>query len=114
VALLFWQSWSAPCRKELLRLQRGHAQGGNEDDRPLVIGFHGGPDARAIQAVSEEYGISIPLVQDGEQRIARALGVRCWPTVVQLGRDGTLRDVAFGLTPELEAESSGKSSSSES
>jgi peroxiredoxin len=114
VALLFWQSWSVPCRKELLRLQRGHAQGGSEEDRPLVIGFHGGPDARAIQAVSKEHNISIPLVQDGEQRIARALGVRCWPTVVQLGRDGTLRDVAFGLTPELEAESSGKSSSSES
>lgn len=114
VTLLFWQSWSAPCRKELVRLQRSHEQGSGDEGRAQIIGLHGGPDARAIQTVSKECGIEFPLMQDAEQLIARALGVRCWPTVMRLGRDGVLRDVVFGLMPELEAESSDKSSSVES
>lgn len=113
VLLLFWQSWSAPCRKELQRCQRLHAEGGRNGEALEIIGVHGGQDAKAMHALSEELGTRFCLTQDGEHRIARLFGVRCWPTTVRIGRDGALREATFGLLPELETEPSEKSTSKE-
>jgi peroxiredoxin len=102
VLLIFWQSWSAPCRKELQRYQRLHGEGSGTREAPVIVGLHGGPDAEAIHTVSKELGISFILAHDAEHRIARSLGVRCWPTSVRLGRDGALREATFGLSPDFE------------
>ena len=87
VLLNFWQSWSAPCLKELGRLQRLH-QAGREP--PFIVAFHGGKSSNALDEIRKRLGLSFPLVQDSQQRIARRYGVRCWPTTI-IGRDGRTR-----------------------
>ena len=95
VLLSFWQSWSAPCLKELRRLQELEARG--KERGPLIVAFHGGRERGALDAVRERLGLRFPLVQDTDQRIARLYGVRCWPTTVSIDPHGRLGHVQFGL-----------------
>lgn len=99
--LNFWQSWSAPCLRELQRLQSLYrpANGGRKSppDVPLIVAFHGGKDAKALESIRKELGLSFIVVQDAEQRIARKYGVRCWPTTVGLDADGIVESIQFGL-----------------
>jgi peroxiredoxin len=98
VLLNFWQAWSAPCIKELVRLQALQSP----DDRPVprVIAFHGGPDGKVLDKIAKQHGLTFSLVQDTDQRIARQFGVRCWPTTLSLGHDGIVNHVQFGMASE--------------
>jgi peroxiredoxin len=97
VLLNFWQSWSAPCFKELGRLQRLH-QAGREP--PFIVAFHGGKNSNALDEIRKRLGLSFPLVQDSQQRIARRYGVRCWPTTISVGTDGHVEHVQLGVGHE--------------
>ena len=96
LVLNFWQSWSAPCRQELRRLQS--LRHGGEEDRPVVVAFHGGPKTD-LDAIRKELGLTFTLVQDVEQQVARIYGVRCWPTTVAVDPEGRIEGVQFGATP---------------
>jgi peroxiredoxin len=95
ILLNFWQSWSAPCLAELRRLEGVHREA---DQSLFIAGFHGGKDAKSIDRVRRELGISFPLVDDSEQRTARRYGVRCWPTTVSIGPEGQVDHVQLGLS----------------
>ena len=92
--LNFWQSWSAPCLTDLGRLQRLHRAG---RDTPFIVAFHGGKDGHALGEIRERLGLSFPLVQDSQQRIARRYGVRCWPTTIMVDAEGRLEHIQFGI-----------------
>ena len=92
--LNFWQSWSAPCLTELCRLQRLH-QAGRE--APFIVAFHGGKNSKALDEIRKRLGLSFPLVQDLQQRIARQYGVRCWPTTIMVDAEGRVEHVQFGV-----------------
>lgn len=98
VLLNFWQAWSAPCIKELIRLQRLHERDGAH--APVVVAFHGGSDRKTIDVIRKQHGLSFPLVQDVDQRIARMYGVRCWPTTISVSADGAIQHVQFGIARE--------------
>ncbi len=96
--LNFWQSWSEPCLKELGRLQNVHEAGGKEP--PVIIAFHGGRDGKSFDEIRKRFGLSIALVQDTDQQIARKYGVRCWPTTISIDEEGHLEHVQFGIATE--------------
>jgi|GEM_PF-1977187 len=89
----FWQSWSAPSLEELRRL--GRLQGRDESFR-TVVAFHGGPRRKGFDDLRKEYGLTFPIVQDDEQRVARAFGVRCWPTTIEIDASGIIDRIQFG------------------
>jgi len=94
----FWQSWSAPCIKELRRLQQLHSRAGGRS--PVIVAFHGGKERRVLDEVRKQYGLSFPLVHDADQVIARKYGVRIWPTTVSVDPGGRVSHVQFGVEPE--------------
>jgi hypothetical protein len=49
--------------------------------------------------IRKSLGLTLPLVQDFDQRIARDYGVRCWPTTVTLDPEGRVEHVQFGVDP---------------
>jgi peroxiredoxin len=107
----FWQSWSAPCLKELGRLQRLHERAGAR--APVIVAFHGGKDRAALDAIRKRHELRFSLVQDTDQRVARLYGVSCWPTTIVIDARGRLGRVQFGLSHEWgEAESASESSAS--
>jgi peroxiredoxin len=95
----FWQSWSAPCIKELGRLQRLHHA---DREPPFIVAFHGGKNSNAFDEIRKRLGLSFPLVQDSQQGIARRYGVRCWPTTIMVDADGRVEHVQFGIGQEYE------------
>ena len=99
VVMNFWQSWSAPCLAELLRLQRLHQAG---PEAPFIVAFHGGANSEAVDDVRKRLGLSYPLVQDLQQQMARSYGVRCWPTTIKIDADGRVEHVQFGTAHEHE------------
>lgn len=98
VLLNFWQSWSGPSLRELGRLERLHKEAGGQ--APFVMAFHGGKDRKTLGEMRTRHGFSVPLAHDAGQRIARAYGVRCWPTTVSVNADGLVDHVQFGIMHE--------------
>jgi peroxiredoxin len=94
VTIVFWQSWSAPCVAQLRELQSQVER--QQRDGAAAIGVHGGPK-EGLERIRRELGIDFPLVQDSEQRIASAYGIRCWPATVTIDGDGRLEHVQFGV-----------------
>jgi peroxiredoxin len=97
VLLNFWQSWSAPCLKELRRLQGLHEQ---REGAPFIVAFHGGKDTKALDAIRKQLGLSFALVQDTDQEVARRYGVRCWPTTIRISADGRVEHIQSGISHE--------------
>jgi thiol-disulfide isomerase/thioredoxin len=106
VLLNFWQPWSAPSIKELLRLERLHKEGGGR--APFIVAFHGGKDRKALGEVRRRHGLSIVLSHDTDQRTAGLYGVRCWPTTVSVNADGLINHVQFGVFHEHSAPPKGR------
>ncbi len=97
VILAFWQSWSAPCVRELLRLQRLST---NTDSRaPVVLAVNGGEPRSVLDEARRQHNLTLTVIEDPGQRIARLYGVTCWPTTVAINPEGIVRRVQFGLTP---------------
>jgi len=101
----FWQSWSAPCLKELRRLQQVQQHAGQR--APFIVAFHGGKERNILDEIRKQLELSFPLVQDADQRIARMYGVRCWPTTISITADGLVSHVQFGLAHEHRSEGRG-------
>jgi len=98
VLLNFWQSWSAPCLKELRRLQA--LQEHRRAETPVVVALHGGKSGTALDEVRRQLGLSFTLVQDPEHQVARRYGVRCWPTTILIDADGQVEHVQLGVAPD--------------
>lgn len=93
VILMFWQSWSAPCVRELRRLQDTTA-----DQRgPFVLAINGGESQEVLADMRTRHGLSVALIHDPDQVVASAYGVRCWPTSVSINEEGIVDRVQFGL-----------------
>jgi peroxiredoxin len=101
IILAFWQSWSAPCLRELARLQAARGRGVGT---ALVVAFHGGKDEGALGDVRRRLGLTFVLAHDAHQRVARAFGIRCWPTTVRLDSEGRVEHVRFGFSPDRSAD----------
>lgn len=93
--LCFWQSWLTPCQIELRRLQQLHA--GDSPDRPQIVAFCGDDDVAEMEHHRRNEQLTVPLVHDPQQQIARLLGVRLWPTTISVNADGFVEDVQFGI-----------------
>lgn len=106
VLLVFWQSWSAPCIRELRRLQQLHDAGGER--APVIVAVNGGEARVVIEKVRRESKLTFILVPDPDQRIARLYGVACWPTTVSINPDGVVDRIQFGAAHTHRAEDRGK------
>ena len=99
VVLNFFQSWSAPCIRELQRLQalqEKRPKGGG----PYVVALHGGNDEKAVADLRKRHGLTFPLVQDRDQVIARQYGITCWPTTIAINPDGSIGRMQLGTVGE--------------
>lgn len=93
VALNFWQSWSAPCLRELRHLQRLQA----ESDTAIVA-VNSGESPETIRRFGRENNLNIHLVHDPDQLITSRYGVQCWPTTVFINQGGMIDRIQFGLS----------------
>jgi peroxiredoxin len=106
VLLIFWQSWSAPCIKELRRLQQLNDAGGER--APVILAVNGGEALEVIAEARRQHKLTFMLAPDADQRVAQLYGVACWPTTVSINPDGMVDRIQFGITHEHLAEDRGQ------
>jgi peroxiredoxin len=98
VLLCFWQSWSAPCIRELRRLQAEQHGDGRRDRGPVVVAVNGGEGREVSVDVRRRHQLTFTLAHDRGRRIARQYGISCWPTIVSVDADGIVDGVRLGAS----------------
>lgn len=106
VLLNFCQSWSAPCLRELDRLQRLREEEG--EHAPVIFVVNGGEERTGLDELCRRHNFSFTLIHDAGQRIAQLYGVHCWPTTVSINPDGIVDRIQFGVAHTHRAEGRGK------
>lgn len=84
VILNFWASWCSPCRDEMPSLQRLAQRHGKRGVTVLTIAVADRPDDSA--KFLWDSGVTLPVLDDPDQSIARTLGVRTLPMTLVLDR----------------------------
>jgi thiol-disulfide isomerase/thioredoxin len=94
VVLNFWATWCGPCRAEMPALERAAQR---YDGRAVILGVNQAEDPAVIQEFVEEYGITFPIVLDGDQAIGYdAYAVSGLPTTYFIDGDGVIRRLWMG------------------
>lgn len=92
--LHFWGTWCEPCRDELPALQafaQRHAAEGLQ-----VITVSARDSEAALARFAQQLPLTLPVLMDRDGRVAKAWGVRLFPSTVAVGRDGRPRFVLRG------------------
>jgi thiol-disulfide isomerase/thioredoxin len=89
----FWATWCEPCREEMPSLAQ-LAQAHSGKLRVLAVNFKESP-ATVGQFVAAT-GLTIPTLRDPDGALARAWGIRVFPSTVLIGADGQVRSVVRG------------------
>jgi len=94
VVLNFWASWCSPCREELPRLDALHAELARRGGRVIAVSID--LEARNAERFVRRHKLSLPIVHDGPDGLARRLDLRHVPFTIVLDRDGNVAYTASG------------------
>jgi thiol-disulfide isomerase/thioredoxin len=93
VLLNFWASWCEPCRAEMPALQTLAAR---ESEHMVVLAINLKESFDAIARFVQSTGLVLPVVRDAQGDIAKAWGIRIYPSTVLIDTDGQVRGVVRG------------------
>lgn len=94
VMVHFWATWCSVCNAE-----RGSVDSVAKDYAVLGVAADSG-DAEQVRAWMRQSGVAFPTVLD-DGALARAFGVKAFPTSFFVDKEGTIRFVETGYTTEL-------------
>lgn len=89
VVVNFWATWCEPCREEMPALQRLSDR--RRDRGLVVITVAVADNTQRVVDFFWETSVELPAIDDREQAISRAWGVRALPTTVILDRRHRIR-----------------------
>jgi cytochrome c biogenesis protein CcmG/thiol:disulfide interchange protein DsbE len=94
VVLNFWASWCEPCREESPLLQRWHER--LEGRGATVLGVDALDEIGHARAFIEEYGLTYPMLRDGDGSTREPFGILGFPETFVIDRDGRIAAVQRG------------------
>jgi cytochrome c biogenesis protein CcmG/thiol:disulfide interchange protein DsbE len=98
VVLNFWGSWCKPCREETPLLDRWHHR--MKEAGGLVLGVDVIDVASDARAFVRDYGLSYPMLRDGEGSSQEAYGIVAFPETFAIDRRGRIAAVRRGPVDE--------------
>lgn len=96
--VVFWASWCGPCKKEapeVVKLARSYG------DRVHILGVNAGEDLPTAQRAAKAWGMSWPVVSDGDGSLMKRFKVRGVPLVLILDKDGRVRHRNNGVPSDM-------------
>ncbi len=105
VLLNFWASWCEPCRTEMPSLELLETRHRQTGLRVLAINFRE-TDA-TVRRFVEQTGLSLTVLRDRDGGVAKAYGVRIYPTTVAIDASGRARFMVIGEVDWLGAAAAG-------
>jgi cytochrome c biogenesis protein CcmG, thiol:disulfide interchange protein DsbE len=94
VVLNFWASWCEPCREESPLLQRWHER--IEGRGATVLGVDAFDEIGRARAFVDEYGLTYPMLRDGEGSTRESFGILGFPETFVIDREGRIAAVERG------------------
>ena len=94
VLLNFWASWCDPCRTEMPTLQQLADLYG--EDKLLVLALNFKESPATATRFARRTGLQLPVLLDRDGAIARACGVKVFPTTLLIAPDGRPRQRVRG------------------
>jgi peroxiredoxin len=102
VVVNFWASWCAPCRKELPVMNQWHESWAPRGGRVVAISVD--TDVRKARRFATDAKLTLTVLHDGPDGLARAIDIPSLPCTFLLDRDGRVVSVVRSSSPEsLEA-----------
>jgi peroxiredoxin len=94
VVVNFWASWCGPCRKELPRLDALHRELASRGGTVLAVSID--EEERNARRFAQKHHLSLPIVHDGPDGLARALDLQHVPLTLVLDRSGAVAFTTSG------------------
>ena len=91
--LNFWATWCRPCRAEMPALQTAYERYG---DDLLVVGVDQGEEGAVVGPFLEEFGISFPILLNGDMTVGREYRILGLPTTFFIDSQGVIRRIHAG------------------
>jgi cytochrome c biogenesis protein CcmG, thiol:disulfide interchange protein DsbE len=98
VLIDFWATWCGPCQLEAPILSRVAER--YRDRGLVVLGVNTSDKAGQAAIFATRKGLSYPILFDDKGLANELYGVEALPTMVMIGKDGTVKAVRTGLVDE--------------
>lgn len=103
VVMDVWATWCGWCFEGLPLLEKVY-QKYKDDDRIVFLAVNKDDPAVSnanVEQAFKQHNLTVPIVRDAEQITDRVFRLEGLPTMVILGRDGTIQDYHVGYDPHL-------------
>ena len=105
VMLNFWTSWCDPCRDEMPFIQEIYEDEEWSGKGLVILAINMGEDSGQVKRFMEVNGLSLPVLLDASQDVARKYNIRGIPTTLFIDKDGIIKDIKNGpLTSKAQIE----------
>ena len=92
--LTFWASYCGSCKEEMPVIEKFSA--GKRDDLNIFTMVIDGENVKRVQRFVKGSKITLPVILDIKERVARSYGVRMVPTTFLIDRDGIILGMIVG------------------
>jgi thiol-disulfide isomerase/thioredoxin len=96
----FWATWCPPCRASLPHLGEVYAK--LKGDGLKVYAVNVAEDKPTVQAFIEKTKLAVPVLLDTDGSVAQKFDANAIPETVLIGKDGKIRKIFIGFSPETE------------
>ena len=95
VMFTFWASWCESCRDEEIPLIEKFSQGKKDQVTVLLVAIDG-ENEKKIQRILKDKKITLPVLLDVKEKIARTYGIRMVPTTFLINPEGMMVGMIVG------------------
>jgi peroxiredoxin len=94
ILLKFWATWCPTCKEELPVMEKFSA--GKRDQLTILLLAIDGEKEKKVQRVVKENKVTLPVLLDEKEKIARTYGVKFIPAAFLVDREGMLIGTIVG------------------
>ncbi len=101
VLVNFWATWCPPCREEMPYLQQVYDEWTAKGLVLLAVDI--GETPAVVTKYFAENNLSMPVLFDSDEKVARKYNISGIPTTLLIDKDGIIRKTQIGAYPNKEA-----------